>query len=236
VDLVAWPAEDAWTTKARTILDITGVDEGYCLVLGVGTGRLMEELAREHDLHIIGIDPDFHKIGTLRRRWDDLGIPRERLSDFAGDICTAQLPPYLAHLVVSEDFLAAGTANGDTFVENVFYSLRPYGGKVCFPSEALELLQHGAATGDLDKANVTLSGDFALLERFGALPGSADWTHNYADASNSVVSKDVLIKPPLGLLWFGGSSNGGNSYNRILSRHGHGPSEQVADYSLKAQT
>ena len=227
VGLIAWPAEDTWTTKARTILDITGIDEGYCLVLGVGTGRLMEELAREHDLHIIGIDPNFHKIETLRRRWDDLGIPRERLSAFAGDICTAQLPPYLAHLVVSEDFLAAGTASGDTFVEKVFYSLRPYGGKVCFPSEALELLQYGVATGDLDKANVTLSGDFALLERFGALPGSADWTHNYADASNSVVSKDVLIKPPLGLLWFGGSSNGGNSYNRILSRHGHGPSEQV---------
>ena len=61
----------------------------------------------------------------------------------------------------------------------------------------------------------------------GALPGSADWTHNYADASNSVVSRDRLVKAPLGLLWFGGSTNGGNSYNRILPRHGHGPSEQV---------
>ncbi|UCF17747.1 MAG: PQQ-binding-like beta-propeller repeat protein, partial [Phycisphaerales bacterium] len=46
-------------------------------------------------------------------------------------------------------------------------------------------------------------------------------------ASNSVVSKDQLVKPPLGLLWFGGSTNGGDSYNRILPRWGHGPSEQV---------
>jgi outer membrane protein assembly factor BamB len=248
VDPIAWPAEDHWTTKAQAVLAATGVDEGYCLVLGVGTGRLMEELVRQHylheaspsqrgraeddypypyDLRIIGLDPDVAKIETLRRRWDDMGIPSERLSAFAGDIYTAQLPPYLAHLIVSEDLVAAGAVNGSTFVEKVFYSLRPYGGKICFSSDALELLLQGAATGGLANAEVTVSGDFALLERVGALPGSDDWTHNYADASNSVVSKDQQVKPPLGLLWFGGSTNGGNSYNRILPRHGHGPSEQV---------
>jgi outer membrane protein assembly factor BamB len=237
VDTIAWPAEDQWTTKAQAVLAATGTDEGYCLVLGVGTGRLMEELARQYylhkddypypyDLRIIGLDPDAAKIETLRQRWDDMGVPSERLSAFVGDICTEQLPPYLAHLIVSEDLLAAGADNGDTFVEKVFYSLRPYGGKVCFSSDALELLQQGAANG-LANADVTISGDFALLERVGALPGSADWTHNYADASNSVVSKDELVKAPLGLLWFGGSTHGGESYNRILPRHGHGPSEQV---------
>ncbi len=238
VDPIAWPAEDEWTTEAQAVLAATGVDEGYCLVLGVGTGRLMEELARQHylhkddypypyDLRIIGLDPDAAKIETLRRRWDDMGIPSERLSAFVGDICTAQLPPYLAQLIVSQDLIAAGAANGNTFVEKVFYSLRPYGGQACFLSDALELLQQGAASSGLANADVTLSGDFALLERMGALPGSADWTHNYADASNSVVSRDQLVKAPLGLLWFGGSTNGGNSYNRILPRHGHGPSEQV---------
>jgi len=238
LDPIAWPGEDEWTTKAQAVLAAAGVDEGYCLVLGVGTGRLMEELARQYylhkddysypyDLRIIGLDPNAAKIETLRRRWDDMGIPSECLSAFVGDICTAQLPPYLAHLIVSEDLGAAGTANGNTFVEKVFHSLRPYGGQVCFSSEALELLQQGAAAGELANANVTLSGDFALLERVGALPGSVDWTHNYADASNSVVSKDQLVKPPLGLLWFGGSTSGGNSYNRILPRHGNGPSEQV---------
>jgi len=238
VDPIAWPGEDQWTTKAQAVLAATGVDEGYCLVLGVGTGRLMEELVRQYylhkdddsypyDLRIIGLDPNAAKIETLRRRWDDMGIPSECLSAFVGDICTAQLPPYLAHLIVSEDLAAAGTANGNTFVEKVFYSLRPYGGQVCFSSDALELLQQGAAAGELANANVALSGDFALLERVGALPGSADWTHDYADASNSVVSKDQLVKAPLGLLWFGGSTSGGNAYNRILPRNANGPSEQV---------
>jgi outer membrane protein assembly factor BamB len=36
------------------------------------------------------------------------------------------------------------------------------------------------------------------------------------------VSKDSLVKAPLGVLWFGGTSNEG-----ILPRHGHGPQPQV---------
>ena len=67
----------------------------------------------------------------------------------------------------------------------------------------------------------------ALLRRVGPLPGSANWTHQYADAANTCVSKDTRVKLPLGLLWFGGVSNA-----KILPRHGHGPSEQVVDGRL----
>ncbi|HEV8292436.1 MAG TPA: PQQ-binding-like beta-propeller repeat protein, partial [Tepidisphaeraceae bacterium] len=50
------------------------------------------------------------------------------------------------------------------------------------------------------------------------------WTHENADASNTRVSADSLVKAPLGILWFGGSSNEG-----MLPRHGHGPQPQVID-------
>jgi outer membrane protein assembly factor BamB len=66
-----------------------------------------------------------------------------------------------------------------------------------------------------------------LLVREGALPGSADWTHEHADAANTRVSRDQLVKAPLGLLWFGGPSN-----DAILPRHGHGPQPQVVDGRL----
>ena len=62
----------------------------------------------------------------------------------------------------------------------------------------------------------------AALRRVGAIPGSAAWTHQYADAANSVVSRDMLVKAPLGVLWFGGPTN-----DEILPRHGHGPAPQV---------
>ena len=65
-------------------------------------------------------------------------------------------------------------------------------------------------------------GEWTLLSREGPLPGAADWTHEHADAANTRVSRDRLVKAPLGLLWFGGPSHDG-----ILPRHGHGPQPQV---------
>jgi outer membrane protein assembly factor BamB len=67
-------------------------------------------------------------------------------------------------------------------------------------------------------------GEWLLLSREGALPGSANWTHEHGDAANTRVSKDTIVKAPLGVLWFGGTSNEG-----ILPRHGHGPQPQVVD-------
>ncbi|KPL11331.1 hypothetical protein AMJ85_03850 [candidate division BRC1 bacterium SM23_51] len=226
-DTITWPPQDGWTVTAQALLDETGVDEGYCLVLGVGTGRLMEELARlAPDLCVIGLDPTSTTVRTLRERWQGMGVPFERLSVLEGDICSdpphGGFPPYLASLIVSEDLAAAGTAYGNAFVENVFYSLRPYGGLACFSSDLVALFEQGIAVAGLANANVRLSGGNTRVERVGALPDSADWTHQYVDAANSVVSKDKLVKAPLGVLWFGGSSHA-----PILPRHGHGPSEQV---------
>ena len=55
-----------------------------------------------------------------------------------------------------------------------------------------------------------------------ALEGAGEWTHQYGNIANTVKSDDQLVMSPLGLLWFGGSSN-----LDVLPRHGHGPPEQV---------
>lgn len=220
---------DEWTRQARYITRRIGVTEGYCLVWGVGTGRLAAELARQSDLHIIVVDPDGGKIEALRTRLDAAGLYGARIAAHVGDPLSFQFPPYLASLIVSEDLRAAGFDTGKTFVEKIFDPLRPYGGVACLPIPADE--QDSFATwvseASLENAEVTQGGRLTLLTRVGALPGSADWTHNYADAGNTVVSQDKLVKAPLGLLWFGGSSN-----MTILPRHGHGPSEQVVDGRL----
>jgi outer membrane protein assembly factor BamB len=84
-----------------------------------------------------------------------------------------------------------------------------------------------AAALQLPNAQLQDSGDGVALSREGALPGSANWTHEHADASNTRVSRDVLVKAPLGVLWFGGPAHDG-----ILPRHGHGPQPQVIDGRL----
>ncbi len=216
--------DDAWTGRAADILERTGVREGYCLCLGVSTGRLIEELVRQSELHVIGIDSDADKIDRLRRRMDTLGIYGSRAALIVDDPATAMLPPYLASLTVSEDVAAAGIAAEQGFVKRLFEPMRPYGGVCCLDISAAQHAELAAwvAAADLPNAEVERSGDWTLLVRAGALPGAGYWTHQYADAANTVVSTDSLVRAPLGLLWFGGSSN-----VNILPRHGHGPPEQV---------
>ena len=115
------------------------------------------------------------------------------------------------------------------FARKLFYSLRPYGGAACLamPADSYEEFAGWVAAAQLPNAEVKRAGEFTVLTREGALPGSGDWTHQYGDAANTGVSKDSLVRAPLGLLWFGGSSN-----VTILPRHGHGPPEHVVDGRL----
>jgi outer membrane protein assembly factor BamB len=213
-----------WKNRATQILQATDQKEGYCLLLGLGTGELLSELVNQSQLHIVALDPDAGKVATMRRKLDDAGLYGTRAAVHVGDITTMQLPPYMANLIVSEDLKAAGSQKHDLFLDRVFHSLRPYGGTACF---SIARSRHAGIVRrvtklDLPGSKVTSSGRLLTLSRTGALPGSADWTHQYADAANTVTSKDKSVKAPLGLLWFGGPSN-----DKVLPRHGHGPSPQV---------
>jgi len=244
-------SSNPWKAPAEGILQLTRVSEGYCLVLGLGTGGLAEALVRGSKLHLIAIDPDAKKVEAFRRRMDDAGLYGTRVTAHVGNPVEYALPPYLASLIVSQDLTGAGLEGGGPFLSAVFDALRPYGGVACLQISAERLEGWLGSTGtDAKRRSVSpqtlgspgarrgstpatrrLSGarlkpagkSWSLLVREGPLPGAADWTHNYADAANSVVSQDRRVKAPLGLLWFGGPAN-----DEVLPRHGHGPSPQVA--------
>ena len=212
--------------RVRQILNTTDAREGYALVLGAGTGDLLEEMVRQSDLQVIGLDSDPENVDVLRRRFDQAGLYGNRVTILHGTILDTPISPYLASLVVSEDPNAAGYAKGsaEALMTRVFHVLRPYGGAACLAlgdSLRAEFLEVAQAE-ELPGSSVTAQGDFTMLQRVGPLQDSAPWTHHYADASNSIFSKDKRVKAPLGLLWFGGSSHAD-----VLPRHGHGPTQQV---------
>ncbi|MHC4325637.1 MAG: outer membrane protein assembly factor BamB family protein, partial [Planctomycetota bacterium] len=213
-----------WEDKAKQILEMTGQKEGYCLLLGLGRGELLYQLISQSNLHIIALDPDAEKVALMRRKLDEAGFYGNRVSVHVGDITTMQLAPYMANLIVSEDLKAAGVKKGNVFIERIFHSLRPYGGTACFsiPQKKQTTIFRRTARAELPGCQIKSSGVFLTLTRSGALPGSADWTHQYGDSANTVMSYDKAVKAPLGLLWFGGPSN-----DKVLPRHGHGPSPQV---------
>ncbi|MHC4701606.1 MAG: outer membrane protein assembly factor BamB family protein, partial [Planctomycetota bacterium] len=192
--------------------------------LGLGAGDLLYQLLTQTQLHVVALDTDADKVEAMRRRLDDAGLYGTRCAVHVDDIATAQLPPYMANLIVAENLNDAGFDRDNDFAGKVFHSLRPYGGAACFFTQKDRRKAFLAHTRqfELPGCEVASSGLSVTLSRKGALPGSADWTHQYGDSTNAVMSRDKRVKAPLGLLWFGGPAN-----DKILPRHGHGPSPHV---------
>jgi outer membrane protein assembly factor BamB len=193
--------------KIAAAKKILGKSPGYVLVLGIDDGSLVRELVEQTTAHVIAIDPDPAKIDRLRREM--LIEYGESFAALVGDPAKVSLPPYFCRLITTETPAAA-----EAFAKNAFAALRPYGGA---------MILDGQVEGEFESGKWSSEGKFSVLRREGPLPGSDDWTHQYANAAQTVVSKDSLVKAPLGVLWFGGPSHAG-----ILPRHGHGPSPQVA--------
>ncbi|MFH1269256.1 MAG: PA14 domain-containing protein, partial [Planctomycetota bacterium] len=188
---------DAWADTARAILAKAELRAGYAVLLGLKSGRLAEELVRMSDYHVIVVDPDARKINALRRRLYPAGLYGERVAAFAGNLSELGFPPYLASLVVSEDFTAAGITSGGTLLPAVLRLLRPCGGLACFTTSDAEhalLVQRSQET-DLAGARIAREGPLTLLSRLGPLAGAAD----YSGRPNF----DQRVQAPLGLLWFG---------------------------------
>lgn len=213
--------DDEWTARAAKLLDASKDRAGYAVALGIHSGRLIEELLGQSGLHVIVVDPDANAVADFRRQMDEAGLYGTRVVAIAGDWSAIGLPPYVANLIVSEASLPSGTQS----IEAAFAPLRPYGGSAWFATspDGHERFAQDVASANVEDAALLRLGEWSVLQRVGALPGSANWTHQYGDAANSVVSKDERVKLPLGLLWFGGPPN-----DKVLPRHGHGPSPQVA--------
>jgi outer membrane protein assembly factor BamB len=196
---------DTWDKTAADLLQTTQVREGYAVVLGIETGRLVEELVKQSSLHVIVVERDAEKAARLRRRLHAAGLYGTRGSVHVGDPLSYPLPPYMASLVVSENWAEVGVTRGGQFVAAVVHLLRPYGGTACLalPPAERDALAKEIADGKIAGVTARAQGDSRLLvSRTGPLPGSADWSHAEADAANTGASEEQFAKAPLDLLWF----------------------------------
>lgn len=241
--VVARVPSAAAVERAKTIVHQTGIKDGYAFCLGLDDqGDLLTALAAETDLKIIGVDPDTNKIERLRRELNAAGLYGRRVALLADVPDDFGAPPYIASLVVADGAFAARLAadpnpgaplrvtgllvgrdllTAKSALVRVYESVRPYGGALWVSGGAA--LADKLQSAPPAQAVVKTMGNDLLVVREGALPGSADWTHQYGDVANSVKSDDQTVRLPVGVLWFGG-----NTHLDVLPRHGHGPSEQVA--------
>jgi len=214
----------------------TGIRKGVCLVLDCVDGGLIEELVSVTELEFVGLAPDSETADRVRKRLDSAGLYGSRAVIHVVPAGGLPYVDYFANLIVSEG-LVTGSKFEWSGVE-IARVLRPLGGTLMLPAP-LASGNKGAEAEAMKTAleqqtgmPVTSCGSYNHWLKMvrGALPGSGEWTHQYADESNTACAEDVLVKPPLGVLWFGKPGP-----DRMVERHARAAAPVSADGRLFVQ-
>lgn len=211
---------DAQSTEAlhaQRLLNL-GDAEGYAFWYGSALDPALAELSNSSAFEQFAIvDSDAGRVAAARRQLDKLGL-YGKVTVHHALAHEFRAPKYVGNMV----FVSSELADSAQTLRAVYESVRPYGGvMVVLSSEPAATLKRIGEL-ELEQAGLATFPGCVIVRREGALPGSADWTHQYGDVANTIKSDDARVKLPLGILWFGGSSN-----MDVLPRHGHGPPEQV---------
>ena len=211
---------DPSTATAVSLLDQADA-EGYAIWYGSANSDVARAIALNSPFEQFAIvDKDPQAVDRLRRLLDAsslygrVTVHESRASEF-------KAPQHIANVLFIDHSLTVDL--DEATLKELYRSVRPYGGvmHVLVDGNGDEVAAK-IRSWNLEQAEVETGQHSVIVRRVGALPGSADWTHQYGDIANSVKSNDHRVKLPLGVLWFGGSSN-----MDVLPRHGHGPPEQV---------
>ncbi len=214
--------DEPFAAAVRAIVSRSGVDRGYCLVLGCNDGRLALQLARQTNLQIICVEPDAAKVAATRRTLDQAGVYGVRVAVHHGSLEKLPYADHFANLIVSQSAMVDGELPPS--VAEVCRVLRPCGGTAIFghPNDEAALrawLEKSPLDGGtVDREN----GLWAVLRR-GPLPGAGRWTQLYANAANSACSGDSL-RGPLNIQWFGKPGP-----RQMTDRHHRGMASLVKD-------
>ena len=186
----------AYANAAEEIIRQTGITEGYCLDLACGDGLLSLELARRTKLQIYCVEKDPAKVKSARRLFDSAGLYGVRVTVHEADPAKVPYPDYFADLVVSGRSVTKGLSA--VAVEGAGRMQRPGGGiaRIGRPGAMQQFLRR-------------------------PLDGAGNWTHQNADAANTLCSTDTVVRGPLKMLWF-------RDTDFVMpSRHNRGPAPLV---------
>ena len=176
--------------RAQTLVKQAGTTYGHAVVLGLGDGELVKALLLESQFQVTAIDDDPGRVARLREELEAAGLYGTRAAVMEGDPCRADLPRYLATVLTT-----AAPERIAALRSECLQTLRPFGGIAALqwaPGEKAEQVR------TLRPGNfvLSMSAGEAIVRRVGPLPGSEQYTGDYAQCP------DELVRFPLGVLWF----------------------------------
>ncbi|HUT10333.1 MAG TPA: PQQ-binding-like beta-propeller repeat protein, partial [Thermoguttaceae bacterium] len=198
---------------AEGIFRETSVTAGFCLLAGVGDGRLAYELARQSELRIYCAETNESKVAAARKLLSAAGLYGTRVTVHHIDTETLPYPDYFADLIVVDEPSAGPMPYSP---DELLRVLRPCGGTAYLVSAAESSDGLESRITDEEFKITCLSANTLKIVR-GELPGTGEWTHQYADPGKSASSGDRLVRWPLRILWFGKPGPG-----PMMNRHWRG--------------
>ena len=196
-----------YSQAAEFILESTNITKGYCVVLDCGEGRLAYELAKRSELNIIGIEENIELANKSRQILAKAGLLGNRISIFTGKLDQQNFTSYFANLIVSDKLVNSPVFS--TNMKEIYRLLKPGGGTALLGQmgNKTKLSQKDvqdwfAAMGPIEFNVLNKKGVWGQLKR-APLKGAGEWTHLYANASNTASTSDKLVSDATQTLWFG---------------------------------
>lgn len=168
---------------------------GYAFVLGITDGDMSIALAKSTQLNVMAFDTDMSRVQKLRKKAYAMGIYGRRVTAFHITSHKLPLTSCLANLIMSERALAGEKI--PLSKSEVSRLLRPNGGTLMLPKNATSKSWAGSIKSE----------GKVLVYRRPALPGSADWSHQYGNAANTTYTGEEMggafTTSDLRLQWLG---------------------------------
>ena len=166
------------------------------------------EIGIRSNLNIFGIDDNSSAIDVGRTILHDQDIYGDRITLHKGSLDSLKYRDYMAVLVVSDSIIEDGICSGSA--AEMFRMVRPDGGVALIgqPVGCPNVLSRTDLETWLDVGGLTYTitedsnGIWARIDR-GPLPGAGEWTHMWADISNTGCSGDTRTTDNTDVLWFG---------------------------------
>ena len=202
---------DLYRTAAKEILDRSGQQTGFCLVLGSEQGRLAYELAQQSGLTVIGVEPDAEKATRSRQALERAGVHATRVTIVNAPLNEIPFSNYFANLIVSDSLLVTGTLPCQG--QHIARYLKPCGGVAILGRPTSAPSPAGADSNESitqwltelyykDEGEVITDAPWFMLRR-GKLAGAGEWSHQYGNVANTSFADDHRIRDGLGVLWYG---------------------------------
>ncbi|MCH8923722.1 MAG: PQQ-binding-like beta-propeller repeat protein, partial [Planctomycetes bacterium] len=195
--------EKELAAATETIIAQSGVSEGYALVLDCQSGQLAAELAQRTKLSVIAVFSDPAAAAKARDAYCQANLHLTRIVTWtAAKDAVLPYSSFFADLIVSESAVLGGALPAN--MQEIARLQKPIRGIALIGGKqtAAALDQWTAATKQKDWQAIDSSGHWAKRTR-PRLPDAGAWTHMYGDAGNTGCSHDGVLKPPLGVAWFG---------------------------------